>query len=136
MKEINIWAWILIDDLNRILLIKRKYDKKDYPNCWATPWWKKENDETIEEATIREVKEEVWLDFKIDSLFFEERFCLDWERNIFINRYLWKYKWEIKIQESECDWYWWFSFEETIWLNIYPRMRELIKNLYEKWLIK
>jgi len=45
------------------LLIKRKYTKKNNPNFWAFPGWWNENNKTMEETAIREVKEEVWLDF-------------------------------------------------------------------------
>lgn len=137
MQNIYIWSGLIIDDLWRILLIKRRFDKKDFPNKRAPPWWKKELRETIEEAAIREVKEEVWVEFYIDKLFIQESFLLDnWERNIFINRYLWKHKWDLKIQESECDWYWWFYYEETKKLNIYNRIAMLLEKLYNENIIK
>ena len=137
MKKINICSWIIIDDLNRILLIKRKYNAKEFPNYWALPWWYQDEWETLEQAAIREVKEEVWLNFEITELFIENELIIK-ERNRINNfyRYLWKTSGKLKIQEEECDWYWWFSYKETESLLIYLNMKEIIEKLYLEKLIK
>lgn len=121
-----IWSWIIIEN-KRILLIKRSYTKKDNPNVWAFPWWTHELNETSEETTIREVKEEVWLDFTPQILFLENIFQ---GKHFF--RYIWEWKWTIILQEEECDWYWWFTYEETIKLPISWNMLELVNKLKEE----
>jgi ADP-ribose pyrophosphatase YjhB (NUDIX family) len=83
----NICHWIIIES-KRILLIKRSKDKRNFANFWAFPWWWQELNETPEETTIREVKEEVWLDFEIERLFSQK---IEEERWLFVD-YLWKAK--------------------------------------------
>jgi 8-oxo-dGTP pyrophosphatase MutT (NUDIX family) len=126
----KVWSWILIDEIKRVLLIKRKYTKKNKPNFWSFPGWWNENNETIEETAIREVKEEVWLDFYPTELFDEH---ISWDYHLF--KYLWKYSWKIIVQEEECDWYWWFSYEEVKKLLISEHMNDLIEKLHERALI-
>jgi ADP-ribose pyrophosphatase YjhB (NUDIX family) len=131
MAKTIICSWLLIDDKGRILLIKRKFNKNDFPNYWSFPWWRQEKLEEINEVVIREVKEEVWLDFEIKEIFLKE----EWQFNYFY-RFLWNYSWKIIIQEEECDWYWWFSYKETEKLLIYSVIRAVIQKLYEKGIVK
>ncbi len=121
-----IWSWIIIID-KRILLIKRKFNKKQYPNYWAIPWWWTKNNENWEETTIREIKEEVWLDFIPTKLFVQnnDKYC-----NYY--RYIWTVSWKINIQAEECDWYWWFTFDETKNLLLSDNMIKLCEKLHEK----
>ncbi len=126
----KIWSWILIDENKRVLLIKRIYTKNSNPNHWAFPWWWNEKNETMEETTIREVKEEVWLDFIPTKLFLEN---INIKKHMF--RYLWDFSWKIIIQEEECDWYWWFNYEEVKKLLISENMNNLIEKLHKKNLI-
>jgi 8-oxo-dGTP pyrophosphatase MutT (NUDIX family) len=107
MKKVTICSWLLIDDRGRILLIKRKFNKKEFPNYWSFPWGRQEEWENINEVVIREVREEVWLDFEITEMFVK-----DWQYNYFY-RFLWSYSWKIILQEEECDGYGWFSYKET-----------------------
>jgi len=130
MELRKIWSWILIDKNKRILLIKRKYTKKNNPNYWAFPWWWNENNETMQETAIREVKEEIWLDFVVTKLFLEQK---NSSNNLF--RYLWKFSWKIIIQEEECDWYWWFNYEEAKKLLISENINILIEKLNNENLI-
>ena len=122
----KIWSWIIIEN-KRILLIKRKFNKKSNPNCWAFPWWWNENNETMEETAIREIKEEVWLKFSELELFLENKT----EKHHFF-RYIWKWEWLIVLEESECDWYWWFTYDETKKLLISDNMLELVNKLNKK----
>lgn len=127
----NIVSWILIDPLWRVLLIKRKYNKKDLPNYWAFPGWKVENWEETEDAVIREIKEETWLDFKVQQLYLQE----EWEYTIFY-RFLWSHTGNLKIQDEECDGYGWFFYNETENLLINTNIRQIIDSLYNKELIR
>lgn len=123
-------GWILIDEHKRILLIKRKYDKVSYANYWSLPSWKLDEWEDPKAWAIREVKEEVWLDFEIDRLFFEETI----RRNHYL-RYIWTYSWNICTQEEECDGYGWFNFEEVNKLLISDQVKEIAKKLKEEGLM-
>jgi ADP-ribose pyrophosphatase YjhB (NUDIX family) len=136
MKIVYICSGIIIDELKRIFLIKRKYNAKFFPNHWATPWWYVDDWESFEECAIREVKEETWLDFKITKLFIEDElvFEKEWRINKF-HRYLWNYSWNIKIQEDEIDWWAWFTYKETKNLLIYQNMKHIIEELYKQNLI-
>ena len=137
MKKNNISCWIIIDKNNRLLLIKRKYNKKAFPNYWSLPWWNQEKWESVENTAIREIKEEVWLDFKITKLFIEDELIVEekWIINHFY-RYLWKVSWNIIIQEDECDWFWWFTFEETKKLLINSNINNIIEKLCNENIIK
>ncbi|WP_199770751.1 NUDIX hydrolase [Brevibacillus laterosporus] len=56
----------IIDDNRRILLVLRK--KAPEAGCWSLPGGKVDYMETIEDAVIREIKEELNIDIVIDSL--------------------------------------------------------------------
>lgn len=46
----------------KILLVKHKWK-----NIWVLPWWHIENKENIYDAVKREIKEELWVDIKIQG---------------------------------------------------------------------
>jgi 8-oxo-dGTP diphosphatase len=126
--KINVWVWIIINEW-RVLLIKRSKNLQ-MPNLWAFPWWRQDEWETPEETTIREVKEEVWLDFKVERLY-------NYEESEKANYYdfLWIWNWNIALQIEECDWYGWFTFEETKYLPIHEKMKMTIEKLNKDELI-
>lgn len=119
----EVWSWIIVKN-KRILLIKRIFNKNMYPNYWAPPWWSKENNETPEQITIREVKEEVWLDFIPTELYIKN----ESERCIFY-KHIWTFSWDIKIEIEECDGYWWFTYDESIKLLIHEDIKFLLNKL-------
>jgi len=138
MKKVSICSWIIVDEIWRILLIKRKYDKKYFSNYWSFPWGHHEEWETLEQGAIREVKEEVGLDFEIEKSFHKlERYSVDdGEKLVSHHYYLWKINWEIKIQEEECDGYAWFTYEETKNLKISNHTQDVLEKLYLERVIK
>ena len=91
--------------------------------------------ETYEETTSREVREETWLDFIPTKLYHDAQVKRVGEP-VHSYRFLWKYSWSIKIQEEEADWYAWYTYEETKNLKIAFDYAEVIKKLYNDWLIK
>lgn len=125
-----IWCAIIIED-KRILLIKRSKNKGSIPNFWAFPWWWKENDETPEETTSREIKEELWVNLNIEKLYSDNTT----EKAHFYN-FLWTIKWDIVLQKEECDWYWWFTYMETTYLPMIDRVKQICARLFEEWLIE
>jgi ADP-ribose pyrophosphatase YjhB (NUDIX family)/uncharacterized Fe-S cluster-containing radical SAM superfamily protein len=53
---------------NKILLIKRKDDEINAPNCWATPGGKLKKQELFEDAALRKLKEECNIKFEKSNL--------------------------------------------------------------------
>lgn len=73
---------VIIDNEKKLLIAKRKPDKP-MPNKWEFPGGKLEENESLQECGIREIKEELDIDIKIDGyLGFEDlihkerKFCL------------------------------------------------------------
>ena len=64
MKTIRVSAAIIINE-DKILIAQRGYG--DYKGYWEFPGGKREEGETGEAAVIREIKEELNLDIKIDD---------------------------------------------------------------------
>lgn len=65
LREITTDAFIIYD--NKVLLVKRKLEP--FAGMWALPGGHLNYDETVEEACVREVKEETNLDIRIVCLF-------------------------------------------------------------------
>lgn len=114
----------------QILLVKRGSKTKYYPNLWSLPWGKQEDWEILEKTATREVKEEVNLIFIPTELFYSSE--NSWFK---LNRFLWTWKWEIKINEDELNWYGWFNYDEIIKLEIAFDNRKVLDILKEKELI-
>jgi len=120
---------ILLKD-EKILLIKRSYYTKIYPDFWACPGGRAENNETPERTVIREVKEEVNLDFSPTKLFT----TATWQdRDLY--RYLGKWHGEIKIQEEEISDYGWFTYLETKKLALAFDYKKVIQLLHKNKLL-
>ena len=128
------WVWIIIDEKNRIFLAKRSNYTNTFPWFWNLPWWRWDLNETAEQIVIREVKEEIWLDFEPTRLFHDCITQHSWI-DVLSSRFLWKYSWKITIQEEEIDWYAWYSYEEIKDLKIAFNHMETIEMLKEEWLI-
>lgn len=125
-----IWAWLIVKE-KRILMIKRSKNKpiNKYPNYWSLPWWHEDN-ETPEDTVKREVKEETWLDFFPTRLFIEQK-----DEGYHFFNFLWDFSWTIVLQEEECDWYGWFTYEETKTLLVYKTIKEILEKLHREELI-
>lgn len=64
-KEIGVF---ILNDYGQILLQKRSSNKKNYPNMWALCTGHVEKNEEIQDAAIRELKEELGIDVSIKEL--------------------------------------------------------------------
>lgn len=125
------WAsWIIIDENKRVLLIKRWINKNYCPNYFAFPWWMNEKDEIPENTAIREVREEIWLEFVPERLFLK-----DLNNDFPLYRFLWKYSWKIVLQEEECDGYGWYTYEETQNLLLIDNVKFVLQKLHDESLI-
>lgn len=98
---------IILKD-HKILLIKRSNYTQIYAGYWACPGGRAEPGETAEQNVIREIKEEVNLDFYPTEILT----TATWE-NRFLYRFLGSWSGNIIIQESEVTDYNWFTFEEA-----------------------
>ena len=65
--KIAVSAFIVKD--GRILLLKRKEDEMFLPGVWEVPGGGVDQDETIEQAVVRETKEEAGLTVTLEKLF-------------------------------------------------------------------
>lgn len=133
--KILIWCWWIIIKDRKLLLIKRIWTKKNYPNCWTFPAWKLENsDKTLADAAAREVKEEVGINFTpIKKFGFYETNTFDTRIIGFL--FLWEWIWKVRPLVTEVSDIWWFVYEETKDLDIAFSYSETIKDLYNGWLI-
>ncbi|MGC8812525.1 MAG: NUDIX hydrolase [Candidatus Aenigmatarchaeota archaeon] len=61
-RRISVVVSCLLEKDGKILLVKRKKSKKAFPSFWGVPTGKVKAGETLEEALIREVKEETGLE--------------------------------------------------------------------------
>lgn len=128
------WAgWLIVKD-KRILLIKRSQNAWSFPECWGIPWGRWEAGETPEDTAVREVKEEVGLDFIPTRLILKSTIENWWEK-IHGHRYLWVFSWEIKLQEEECDGYGWFNYDEINELKIAFDYKDAIEELRKEDLL-
>ena len=110
---------------NKILLVKRSGYTKIYPHCWACPGGRAESNETAEQNVIREVKEEVNLDFKPTEVLT----TATWQ-NRFLYRFLGTWSGNIIIQEDELTDYNWFTYAEAKQLELafdYPLVLDLLR---------
>jgi len=123
-------GWSIINDEKKILLIKRSNYTKVFPWFWAFPGGRSDSWELPEETVVREIKEEVWLDFEPKELLKISSYK---DRKLY--RYFWSWTWNINIQESEIDDYNWYTHEEALDLNLAFDYRDIINILHDKKLI-
>jgi len=97
----------------KILLIKRSNYTKIYPGFWACPGGRAEPSETAEQNVIREVKEEVNLNFTPTEILT----TATWQ-NRFLYRFLGTWSGTIIIQEEELTDFGWFTYEEAKQLKL------------------
>ena len=64
-KEIGVF---ILNDYGQILLQKRSRNKKNYPNMWALCTGHVEKNEDVQNAAIRELKEELGINISIKEL--------------------------------------------------------------------
>ncbi len=114
----------------QILLIKRSNYTNVFPEYWTCPGGRADEGETPEQNVIREVKEEVNLDFDPKELIKKGRYK---DRELF--RFCGTWSGEVQIQEKEVtDWNW-FAYKNAIKLELAFDYREVIELLHKKRLL-
>ena len=114
----------------KLLLTKRVSTKKSFPNFWTFPaGGYEETDGLLENTAIREVKEEVGLNFKpAKKLNFYE---LQNEGCLGVSHvYLGEWSGEVIFQKEEISEAGWFTYEEAKSLDIAFAYREAIEDLH------
>lgn len=124
-------AWIIINDKKQILLLKRSDYNRSFSHHWTIPWWRWKQSETPEQIAVREVKEEIWLDFN-PTILFQTWILNHPEWAIKKHLFLWNYSWEIKASPTETEWYGWFHYDEARILPIAFDYLEVIELLHKK----
>ena len=79
-KGVNI---VITNNKGKVLILKRSLAEKYCPNFWDLPGGKVENGETLQEAAVRETKEECGLNMKIGKNYFYVYCCKDKQLNIY-----------------------------------------------------
>jgi mutator protein MutT len=114
----------------KILLIKRSNYTKVFPEHWACPGGRADEGETPEQNVIREVKEEINLEFEPKELIKKGQYK---DRELY--RFYGTWSGEVQIQEEEvADWNW-FSYDDAIKLKLAFDYREVIEILHKKNLL-
>lgn len=65
MQSVHTW---IVNDNNEFLMQKRSSTKKNYPNLWSQTGGAVDSGETTLEATLRECKEELGIEFSKDKV--------------------------------------------------------------------
>lgn len=129
-RVINLACGIVIDDQNRLLLLKRSADSH-FPNTWQLPEGKIENAEDPSETIKREITEE--LRTQTSRVVFKKIIPhLVEVDNQFILAVRLPYDVQIgkKIKlSSEHQEYGWFSTKDALSLNLAPGIKEVIESL-------
>lgn len=125
-KPLQIACGALIIKDKRILLAKRSNYTPAFPGYWGFPGGRAEKGETLEQAVIREVKEEVGLSFQPTKLFSKGQ----WQDRL-LHRFLGEHSGEIKLQPEELTDFNWFTFEEALKLDLAFECQDVITKLHE-----
>lgn len=124
---------IILKD-RKILLIQRSGRTEAYPHCWACPGGRGEPGESPEQTTVREVKEEVGLDFKPTQLFKKNVFEV-FGRRFAGYQFLGDWQGEPRLCEEEVTDCKWFTYDEAVKLRLAFNFRDIIEKLRKESLL-
>ena len=117
---------------NKILLAKRSNTEDKFPGCWTFAGGKLDDPaDTLAETAVREVKEEIGLDLKNPKMFgFYESFSPDCHAigHVFIG----EASGELKLDPEEVEECGWFSYQETLKLEMAFAYRDVLDDLHHK----
>lgn len=109
---------------HKILLLQRSNYTQHFAGYWGCPGGRAELGETAEENVIREVKEECNLDFTPTKII---KTGIWQERKFY--RFLGNWSGNIRIQEEEVVDFNWFTYGETLQLDLSFDYRDVIEIL-------
>lgn len=123
----------LIKHKNKYLLTKRQEldpeDPNNFAGMWQIPGGGINFGERVEDAVIREIKEELRLDIEVISIvpYIIDSIRKNWHGIgiVYLCRLV-DIKQKIKLNEEAND-FGWFTYEEIMKLNILPGGKEVIK---------
>lgn len=117
---------------NEILMLKRQINKPQ-PNTYGVPAGKVENNESINDAIIREVKEETNIDLEKEKLkFFKTKYVVYDEYSFIYHSFHYELenKPEVIINEKEHQEYMWITPIESLNLNLIEDENTCIEDYY------
>lgn len=121
----------IIDEEQRILLTRRNIPP--FFGQWVMPGGKIDHGESIESALVREVKEEVGLQVKIDKLVdIYEHLAIGQKKDHYIILY-YRAKalnFELKLNHDELSEAIWFSHHQLPMLDVPPGCRQVLSHLF------
>jgi ADP-ribose pyrophosphatase YjhB (NUDIX family) len=116
----------------KILLLKRSPKEDTYPNHWTFPSGGRENqDGSIEETAIREVKEETGMDFIVEKKFNFYDLILN-NKHVFSLVHIGGVTGEIQLQPDEAIDYGWFTYKEAKQLSLAFVYEQVIDDLHKE----
>ena len=119
-------AGLIIKD-KKILLTKRSNYTGAFPGCWTCRGGRADEGETAKDAVVREVKEEIGLDFKPTELFAKGKW-----KDRDLNRFLGEWSGKIKFQQDEITKFGWFTYKQAIKLKLAFDYKKVIEKLHRK----
>ena len=94
---------IIKNDDGEILILKRHPKSRTDPDTWELPGGKVENGEFFDEALLREIKQETYLDCKVGDLAIAIQHDYPFKRTVQMIMYLDDVKGEVKISDEHTD---------------------------------
>lgn len=120
--------WLIIKD-KKLLLTKRSNYTKMFPGRWAIPGGRSDEGEIPESTAIREMREELGIEFTPEKLFQTAMIEHSWEVRTSY-RYLWSFTGKIFLQEEEADGYAWLAYDEIDDFDLAFDHREVVELLH------
>ena len=122
---------VIVNNDNRILLLKRGPNAPWQPNKWSLVGGGVENGETSKEAVLREIKEETELDVEI----LKEAFAIQRKPDSIEDIFLAKYDgndYDVKLDDENVA-YGWYAPEEIKFLDTVPNLMDYINLVFVKY---
>ncbi len=127
MEKIKTANLIIVDDKKRVLLVKRAHNQEEQ-NLWSLPGGTKEDNETLEECLVREIKEELGSSIKKYD-FFKSYMVKNNNKTVIANYYFGLINDSIKLNKQEFSGYKWF-FQKEIPGNLAYNQNNVLSDFF------